>query len=158
MLVETQLSLWLNPPPELGVLVSQPSDRYELVQAHDECDVTQTSPHELPVINICAGGTGPPTLTRSRKLRKSAVRLKNQLLGKSATTGFGTREPAPRIHHGDRRPLTARRPFEPGGSAVARRILPQSDLRHLGEVRLLANRDRFYSVVAVEFGSHRASK
>ena len=29
-----------------------PADWGELVQVHDECDVTQTSPDELPVIDI----------------------------------------------------------------------------------------------------------
>ena len=41
----------LEPPP-VSPARGPPTDWGELVQVHDECDVTQTSPDELPVIDI----------------------------------------------------------------------------------------------------------
>ena len=47
---------WLRPrtaaPPPVSPARGPPADWGELVQVHDECDVTQTSPDELPVIDI----------------------------------------------------------------------------------------------------------
>ena len=41
----------LEPPP-VSPARGPPTDWGDLVQVHDECDVTQTSPDELPVIDI----------------------------------------------------------------------------------------------------------
>jgi hypothetical protein len=41
----------LEPPP-LAPARGPPADWEELVQVHDECDATQASPDELPVIDI----------------------------------------------------------------------------------------------------------
>ena len=47
----THLGEPLEPPP-VSPARGPPTDWGELVQVHDECDVTQTSPDELPVIDI----------------------------------------------------------------------------------------------------------
>ena len=47
----THLGESLEPPP-VSPARGPPTDWGELVQVHDECDVTQTSPDELPVIDI----------------------------------------------------------------------------------------------------------
>ncbi|MEI7761565.1 MAG: transposase [Thermoleophilia bacterium] len=49
--VLTHLGEPLEPPP-VSPARGPPTDWGELVQVHDECDVTQTSPDELPVIDI----------------------------------------------------------------------------------------------------------
>ncbi|MEX0687589.1 MAG: hypothetical protein WD072_02840 [Pirellulales bacterium] len=49
--VLTHLGEPLEPPP-ISPARGPPTDWGELVQVHDECDVTQTSPDELPVIDI----------------------------------------------------------------------------------------------------------
>ena len=41
----------LKPPP-VSPARGPPTDWGELVQVHNECDVTQASPDELPVIDI----------------------------------------------------------------------------------------------------------
>jgi hypothetical protein len=41
----------LEPPP-VSPARGPPTDWGELVQVHNECDVTQTSPDELPAIDI----------------------------------------------------------------------------------------------------------
>ena len=41
----------LEPPP-VSPARGPPTDWGDLVQVHNECDVTQTSPDELPVIDI----------------------------------------------------------------------------------------------------------
>ena len=47
----THLGEPLEPPP-VSPARGPPTDWGELVHVHDECDVTQTSPDELPVIDI----------------------------------------------------------------------------------------------------------
>ena len=47
----THLGEPLEPPP-VSPARGPPTDWGELVQVHNECDVTQTSPDELPVIDI----------------------------------------------------------------------------------------------------------
>ena len=47
----THLGEPLEPPP-ISPARGPPTDWGELVQVHNECDVTQTSPDELPVIDI----------------------------------------------------------------------------------------------------------
>jgi hypothetical protein len=49
----THLGEPLEPQP-VSPARGPPTDWGELVQVHDECDVTQTSPDELPVIDIHA--------------------------------------------------------------------------------------------------------
>jgi hypothetical protein len=47
----THLGEPLEPPP-ISPARGPPTDWGELVQVHNECDVTQASPDELPVIDI----------------------------------------------------------------------------------------------------------
>jgi hypothetical protein len=47
----THLGEPLEPPP-VSPARGLPTDWGELMQVHNECDVTQTSPDELPVIDI----------------------------------------------------------------------------------------------------------
>ena len=47
----THLGEPLEPPP-VSPARGPPTDWGELVQVHNECDVTQTSPDELPAIDI----------------------------------------------------------------------------------------------------------